>query len=90
MGGLTMSGKIDRIEYNSAEFARILKSPEVQADIQRRLNAIAAAAGPGEFIVEVTVGPNRVHGEVRTGDKVARKSEAVNRSLTSALGAGGG
>ncbi len=85
-----MSGKIDRIEYNSPAFEAILKSPEVQAEIKRRLNAIAAAAGPGQWDVEVTVGPNRAHGRVSTGDNVARKSEARDRSLTRALDAGGG
>lgn len=78
-----------RIEMNHDGFAQLLSSPEVTADIERRTAAIAAAAGEG-FEHEVKVG--RRHGSARAVGMVwaatdkARRAEAADRVLTSAIG----
>lgn len=75
-----------RIEINSAGVAALLKSPEVLADLERRGQAIAAAAGEGHE-VQSWIGRNRARVTVRTATTAARVAEATDRSLTSAIGA---
>ncbi|MEV8134296.1 hypothetical protein [Microbacterium aurantiacum] len=78
-----------RIEMNSAGFDAILKSPEVQADLRRRAERIAAAAGgEPDFEVDVRVGASRARASVVTATTEGRLAEAKNRALTSALDAG--
>ncbi len=84
-----MGKKTVRLEMNSAGFQAILKSPGVVADIEKRTNAIAAAAGPG-MEPSVRVGVTRVRGSVITADYDAMKAEATNKALTSAIDAGRG
>lgn len=81
---------LEKLEINDAAFIEILKSPEVQADLLRRGNSIAAAAGSGTFEVTASFTPTRARVSVGTADYEARKSEATTRSLTSALDAGRG
>lgn len=81
---------LEKLEINDAAFIEILKSPEVQADLLRRGNAIAASAGDGTFEVAASFTPTRARVSVGTADHTARKSEATTRSLTSALDAGRG
>jgi hypothetical protein len=81
---------LEKLEINDAAFIEILKSPEVQADLLRRGNAIAAAAGSGTFDVTASFTPTRARVSVGTADHEARHSEATTRSLTSALDAGRG
>lgn len=81
---------LEKLEINDAAFIEILKSPEVQAELLRRGNAIAAAAGAGTFDVTVSFTPTRARVSVGTADHAARKSEATTRSLTAALDAGRG
>ena len=79
-----------RIELNREGVAQLLKSPEIQADIARRAQAIAAtAAGSGgTFEVRTKVGRSRAHATVITTDVEARKAEATDRALTRAIDAG--
>ena len=84
-----------RIRINSAGVKQLLQSQEVQADLQRRANAIAGAAGgePGDFRAEVEVlgGSSklgRAMGYVVTATTEARRAEAEDRALTRALDAG--
>lgn len=79
-----------RIEINDEAFQSILKSPEVQAELLRRGNAIAAAAGDGTWDVTASQTPTRARVSIGTGDHAARTTEATNRGLTSALDAGRG
>lgn len=79
---------LEKIEFNDAAMVALLKSPEVQADLLRRANAIARAAGDGAFDVTESMTPTRARVSVGTADYAARKSEATKRSLTSALDAG--
>lgn len=78
-----------RVVLNRAGIGDILKSQEVQADLQRRAARIAAAAGPG---MEATsrIGRNRARASVVTATPDARRSEATTRALTRALDAGRG
>ena len=78
-----------RVKINSAGARAILRSAKVQADLERRGRAIAAAAGGGDdFEVETRVGANRVRTSVRTATHEGRKAEAEDRALTRAIDAG--
>jgi hypothetical protein len=79
-----------RIEINDAAATELLKSSEVRADLMRRANRIAAAAGAGNYDVTPSQTPTRARVSVGTADYAARKAEATNRSLTRALDAGRG
>jgi hypothetical protein len=81
---------LEKLEMNDAEFIRILQGPEVQADLLRRAQAIAGAAGEGSYDVTPSMTPTRARVSVGTADYAARHSEATVRSLTSALDAGRG
>ena len=76
-----------RVVLNRAGMRQLLRSPEVLADLQRRGEAIAAAAGPGHR-VEAQVGPARARVAVITDTFDAVRNEATSRTLTAAIGAG--
>jgi len=80
-----VAGKI-RIEMNRAGIIAALKAPGVQADLLRRGNAAASAAGPGHMVT-ARVGATRVRVSVITATPSAKRAEAVDRSLTRALDA---
>lgn len=67
----------------------LLKAPGVRADIRRRADKIARAAGPG-FVAEVYDGTPRWRASVRTDTYEAMVDEAENRTLTRAFDAGRG
>jgi hypothetical protein len=81
-----MAGNV-RIELNKDGVAKLLKSPEVQADLKRRGEAIAAAAGDG-FEAESAVGATRARVVVRTATPAAMEREAIDRTLIRSLDAG--
>jgi hypothetical protein len=68
----------------------LLKSPGVQADIEARTNAVAAAAGgePGDFKPSVYIGKTRIRGSVITATAAGRRAEATDLALTRAIDAG--
>lgn len=76
-----------RIEMNRKGVEELLKSAEVQADLERRAKAIAAEAGPG-MEVDVRVGKTRARASVRTADFEAIRAEATDKVLTRAIDAG--
>lgn len=76
-----------RIKLNSQGVRDLLRSREVQADLERRGHAIADAAGPGHR-VESSIGPNRARVAIITDTTEAAVAEATDRSLTRALDAG--
>lgn len=76
-----------RIEIDSSAIRQLLRGEEIQADLRRRAEKIAQAAGPGHK-VENKVGPNRAHARVVTDTMPARYHEATGRTLTRALDAG--
>lgn len=75
------------VVLNHAGVRDLLRSDEVEADLRRRAEAIAAAAGDG-YEVEMFRGQNRWRATVRTGTETARRDEAKNRTLTGAIDAG--
>lgn len=78
-----------RIELNSDAVDDLLKSHEVQEELERRARRIADHAGAG-MEVEVSIGATRARATVRTGTYEAMAAEARDRALTSALDAGRG
>lgn len=78
-----------RIKLNSAGVKAVLQSPEMQADLQRRGDAmVAAAGGSPDFEAEVSIVGDRAMGRVRTATTEGRLAEAKDRALTRALDAG--
>lgn len=65
----------------------VLKSNGVRGDVQRRVNAIASAAGDG-FEARVSYGRDRVLGNVHAETTEAMRAESEHRALTRALDAG--
>ena len=78
-----------RVEPNSAGIQAFLKSDEVLALLTGKAQRIAAAAGDG-FEVSSRIGATRARASVITATRAARKAEAVDRVLTSAIDAGRG
>lgn len=76
-----------RVEINRAGVEALLKSKEVQDDLLRRAEAIAAAAGPG-MEASVRVGKTRARASVRTADLESILEEARHKALTNAIDAG--
>lgn len=77
-----------KVVLNGAGFVALLQSPEIQGDLKRRADAIAAAAGPGMVASAVQVTGKRSRVSVHTDTFEARKAEAVDRALTRAIDAG--
>lgn len=76
-----------RVQVNGRGIRELLRSREIQRDLQRRAEAIADAAGPGHR-TELQVGRARARAEVATDTFEAMYDEATNRTLTRALDAG--
>ena len=76
-----------RIEMNSANFRAFLRSQEVLDLVMGPAEKIAAAAGEGHE-ASGRVGSNRARASVVTATFEARKSEALDKTLTSAISAG--
>lgn len=79
----------DSVKLNHQELRKLLQSPAVMAELKRRGDKIAAAAGPG-FEVEEYVGRQRARVTVRTATWRARGREARDHILIRALDAGRG
>jgi hypothetical protein len=82
--------KYVRVDLNEQGVAELLKSPEVLADLERRANAIADAAGgePEDYEVVVMIGRTRARASIRTASHRARAAEARERRLTRSFEAG--
>lgn len=78
-----------RITLNKAGVREVLRSSEVQAELLRRAELIANAAGEG-MVAESLIGASRARASVRTETLKAILAEAEDRALTSALEAGRG
>lgn len=76
-----------RVVLRSAGFRALLLGPEVQGDLHRRGEAIAAAAGPGH-VVRDQPSANRARVAVFTQTNTAKRAEAEDRNLTRAMDAG--
>lgn len=78
-----------RVALNGSEVRRLLKSAEVSAELLRRGERIAAAAGPG-FVTRESVGPNRVRVAVVASTPAAQRAEARDGALSRSVDAGRG
>lgn len=76
-----------RIKINRAGVGELLKSPEMQADLRRRADRIAAAAGPGHE-ADSHVGRTRARSTVRTTTVEAMIQQAAHQTLSRAIEAG--
>lgn len=84
-----------KYKLNYKGFAELRNSPAVRADLARRAEKIAAAAGPGfvankpEFSQPGSKGPRpRGRSSVGTGDYRSRRAQAKGNVLQRALNAG--
>lgn len=78
-----------RVDMNSAGADAVLKSAEVQAELQRRADRVAAAAGDGHS-VRVFVGRDRARAHITTVSAQAKRAEMKDRNLTRSLDAARG
>lgn len=78
-----------RVVLNSQAVRALLRSPEMQQDLERRARRIASAAGEGHR-VEAGAGRNRARAVVITETREAMRAEATDRNLTRAVDAGRG
>lgn len=76
-----------RVKINKKAVVALLSSQEVAADLRRRGNRIADAAGEG-FEATTTRNRDRVVVFVRSETFEAQKAEAEDRALTRAISAG--
>jgi hypothetical protein len=75
------------VKLNHNGVRQLLQSPGVLAELKRRGERIAAAAGPG-FEAEGFVGRNRARVTVRTATVEAMVAQAEDDVLTKAIPAG--
>lgn len=80
---------LERIELNRRNIRALLSSPEVAADLRRRAQQVAAAAGPGHR-VEVSDTGARARAAVITETIPAMIREGRDRNLTRAFDAARG
>lgn len=81
--------KVTKIEYHGAAFRALNRSKDVLADLTRRGQNIAGAAGEGVGI-QASVGANRARVTVATETREAAVREAEEKTLTRSIGAGRG
>lgn len=82
-----MAGKT-RIKFNVKGFRELRTSPAVQADIRRRAERVAAAAGEGVEVLPVRTPRNRARALVGPVTSEAARRTARDNSLIRALQAG--
>lgn len=82
--------KVERLEINSDGARAILNSPEVQAALLQKAEAIAKRAKGfgGNYVADVQPGKNRAHALVKTADGKAAYSNAKHNSLLKSVDAG--
>ena len=76
-----------RFELNRDGVRALLKSAEVEADVRRRAESVARAAGEGHEVL-VTKGRNRTGADAFTATYEAMRSEVEDRSLSRSIDAG--
>lgn len=78
-----------RLQIHPEGFNEARKDPRVQGDLDRRAEAIAAAAGGGEdFVAHSSPTSTRARSVVITATVDGMLAEATDRALTRALDAG--
>lgn len=80
-----------RMEWNEKAIKDLLNSPELEAEIQKRVDAVrdtaASMYGATNYKGDV-IHTDRCHGAVWAGDQYARRSCAKHNTLLKALDAG--
>lgn len=77
-----------KVKLNPSAARKIMNSPGVKAELNRRAAKIAAAAGPGMDAVNAEEGTERARASVYTATRQGREREAKDRALTRAIDAG--
>lgn len=80
-----------KVVMNALGARAILNSPEVQADLLSRAEAIksrADAVGSGKYVADVQPGKNRAHAMVKTSDMKSAASNAKHNTLLKSIDAG--
>lgn len=77
-----------RIKLNSAGVRQLLRSAELQADLKRRGEKVASAAGGEGYEAELKVGRTRASVTVVAVTGETMRKEARTRGLIRALGSG--
>jgi len=82
---------ISKVKFHYDGFDALRKDPAVEAELMRRAQAIAdAAGGAPNFLVIPDPTPSRARVVVLTATAEAMQLEATQRTLTNALNAGRG
>lgn len=68
------------VKLNSREIDKLLKGPQLQKELKRRVDSAAKAAGPG-YEGSVTVGSTRALGKVSAETPQAARDNARNHTL---------
>jgi hypothetical protein len=79
---------LPKIEFHDQGFRELLTGPEIKRDLKRRADAIALAAGPGDWNVSEWTGPKRANVSIGANDWLARRNQARNGALIHAIDAG--
>jgi len=78
-----------RVKWNYPGMGTILRSEEMRADLHRRAQAIAAAAGGSpDYEADSAIGRTRARASVRTASTEAARAEATDHTLLRSLDAG--
>lgn len=77
--------KITLGRLNSAAMQQYLKHPSVKAEMLRRAQAVANAAGPG-YEASAIIGRTRARASVITATPAAIRGNARNQTLLRAIG----
>jgi len=88
-----MAVKRVRVKVNPGAVRDLLKSEEVQSELERRGRAIEGAlptASGEEWDTVASLAGDRASFLIRTGNAQAREAEAVDRALTRAIDSGRG
>lgn len=78
-----------KFTFKPGALRKVRFSPEVRAELARRAQRVASAAGPG-MVVRSGNGRTRARSSVVTTTTEARIAEAKHRTLTRAFGAARG
>lgn len=79
-----------KVALNHAAFRELMNSPEVRDDLKRRAEKVADAAGDGYEVLMNERRRGRAGVTVAPGTSAARRVEARDHKLLSALDAGRG
>jgi len=80
---------VTKLVFHYSEFNAFRSQPEIQAELNRRAEAIREATGaPDEFVAEASPNRTRARAVVVTATEKGKALEATDRALTHALSAG--